>query len=115
MASSPRRVSFQPHRRPSLASPCLLPRRDVTATPDEVMAEIFAALAPLPARLEVAHVSNTAIHIFDPSVRPLQPGVADDQVVGVIIRFGLLISEVAEAIFNLYRTGLIPSDEPPPL
>jgi hypothetical protein len=110
MQPAPREVEFHTYRQPSSARSCLNPAQTLNATPDEVMAIIFQALDPLPARLQIVQVSNSAIHIFDPDTR-ITNRAHIDRPVGAFIRYGLRMAEVAAAVCEIFKSeSYAPSD-----
>jgi hypothetical protein len=111
MAAHSRNVVFHTYQPPRLTGQCLGPKREIMATPSEVIAEILAALEPLPDHLDVEQITNTAIHIYDPNLRHRTVKAGEDHPTGAIIKFGLSMADVIEAICDLYRDGMIPAPD----
>lgn len=114
MASSAREIAYHTYRSPRLSSACLNPLRVIFATPDEAMAEILAAIAPLPGRLEVTQPTLTTLQIFDPSARP-DADRDGDPVVGVLVMRGLGMADIAASVLGLVSRDWRPPESVLPL
>lgn len=101
MPPAAREIAYRTYRAPRLSSPCLDPVRVVYATPDEAMAEILTAIAPLPNRLEIVAVDVATTQVFNPVIGRHAVDTSDDPPVGVLIVRGLALAEIAQAVINL--------------